>query len=257
MSELTHLIQAKIISNPLLEIEYMHHEKKQKYSFQNYTLSILLEWCLQNKMQGEYKISLCVKPCNRPRHILDTYYNKDRESITAKIEFLAAQYESPYSWNLEHIAWLNRIWEQEREDLNKKGIVKYSGTKYPGPPPSYFPLRIPTGWKVIINSLMVEDNCDNFNLLNKQRDVLSDLHWERDISIFSLELKDYCINVDLQDYSDTCFVNRAFRIHIYSENKLYTGFLCELYEFYSHSIFEVVQKIEDYLLLYKDGIKEL
>lgn len=233
--------------NLLLILKYEHREQKRKFSFQNYELSILVEYLRDNSCDEKYLISVFVEPCDAEKYLLDKVMCRDSKNTAERIKHLASQYSSPYNWKRHQIEFINKIWENERIVRNVKNMMVYRGTEKNYKPIDFIFLRIPAGWSILLNSFCEKDT---FHFPLKQQHNIEDFDWERDISAYRLELNDSFVYVELQEYMNKDSTNSLLHIYVYYDLKDKSVFFEKLESIFCYSVEEAKKELEEMLLKY-------
>ncbi len=249
-----------ISENPLLVLKYEHYERKRKFSFQNYELYISV-WCLKeypkkyfkeyfksDNCTDEYLIFIFVKPCNTEAYLLDKATCRDSQSTAETIKYLAGRYSSPYNWKKYQIAIIHKIWEKERIARNIKSMIVYHGTDEYYKSIDFIPVRISAGWNILLNSFCEKDI---FAFPVRQQCNINDFEWERDISVYRLELKKSFVYVELQEYINECSTNSLLHIYVYYDLKDKGVFFEKLESIFCYSVEEAKRELEKMLWKYE------
>lgn len=248
----------------LLVLKYQHCERKRKFFFQNYELSILLEYfkgdseeyfknCFKEPFEKDsfidnYLISVFVKPCSADRYLLDKILCTDSQSAAEKINYLADRYSSPDNWNKEQIKVIHEIWEKERIARKIKSMIAYHGTDTYVRPIDFIPVRIPAAWNILLNSFYERDT---FIFPIRQQCHIKDFEWERDISAYRLELNKAIVYVELQEYIKKDSTSSLLHIYVYYDLKDNSVFFEKLEGIFCYSVEEAKKELEEMLWKYR------
>lgn len=244
----------------LLVLKYKHCERKRKFSFQDYELSILLEYFKgyseeyfedsfkelfeRGSSIDNYLISVFVKPCSAEGYFLNKTLCTDSQSTAEKINYLANRYSSPYNWSKEQIKVIYKIWEKERIARKIKSMMPYHGTDAYVRPIDFIPIRIPAGWNILLNSFSEKDI---FVFPVRQQCNIKNFKWERDISAYMLELNKVIVYVELQEYMNEDGTSSLLHVYVYYDLKENNVFFEKLEGIFCYSVEDAKKELEEML----------